>query len=263
MVTWEGAFWVNYNPAKSTENSDSSEKKYYESSSSDRNFPNACIEGETDRKSKQKFINNKKKDTDSDCFYESYNPNNSGGVSRNSRKGIKPPTRPSKSGENNREVFTSGEYRSKYDEQGFLEKLIPRKDLVRDKDVFKRKSKKKLMQNIDKILENKENAAEDPQILRLKSMLASRQLFKKKHVEIPKDHPYNQKIVTVLSDGNTPYEDYKVDSAVLKKREERLKRISSIYSNKPSRDSASRSKTKKEKLSPSKSDNSIKRGNYL
>ena len=139
-----------------------------------------------------------------------------------------------------------------------------KKNLVKDKSVFNKKSKKKMLKHIEKLLESKENQQDDPEIIKLKSMLASRQSFKKKHVELPKDHPYNQRIQAILSDGNTPNEEYRIDPNALKKREERLRRISSIYSSKKNKDSFAKGKNSHGTLSPSKSENVIKRGNtYL
>lgn len=178
------------------------------------------------------------------------------------RKSTKPPSRPSKSREHDREILRSGDFKNEGKvDMNFIKKMVKNKNLVKDKSVFKKKSNKKIMKNLEKILEGKENQSQDPEILRLKSMLASRQSFKKKHVELPKDHPYNQKIQTMLSDGSTPNEEYRIDLAALKKREERLKRISSIYSTRKASVSKESSKKPREKLSPSKSENVIKRKN--
>ena len=147
-----------------------------------------------------------------------------------------------------------------------MSKMTESKEVAHDKSVFKKKSRKKIMKNIDKILESKENENNDPQILTLKTMLASRQTFKKKHAELPKDHPYNQPISTFLSDEQTPNEEYRIDPAALKIREERLKRISSIYANTKKKNKKSLSKARKSEnsLSPSKSENVIQRKNtYL
>ncbi|OMJ72158.1 hypothetical protein SteCoe_29471 [Stentor coeruleus] len=184
--------------------------------------------------------------------------------SQNERKGIKPPSRPSKSRESEHEITISADFQKSSDpDMFFVKKITEKPDLIRDNTIFKKKSKKKILKNIDKILSGKENEVDDPEILRLKSMLASRQSFKKKHVELPKDNPYNKKIPTIMSDSNTPMEEYKLNPEAVKRREERLKRISSIYATKKSKDQ-SKSKKPKGKLSPSKSENTIKRKNtYL
>lgn len=184
--------------------------------------------------------------------------------SQNERKGNKPPSRPSKSRESEREVTISADFHKSSDpDMFFVKKITEKPDLVRDNTIFNKKSKKKMLKNIDKILSGKENEIDDPEILKLKSMLASRQSFKKKHVELPKDNPYNKKIPTIMSDSNTPMEEYKLNPEAVKRRDERLKRISSIYATKKSKDQ-SKSKKTKGKLSPSKSENTIKRKNtYL
>ena len=184
--------------------------------------------------------------------------------SQNNRKSMKPPSRPSKSRENEREVITSTEFRTggKID-RNFVNKMTEKKTFIKDKAIFKKKSKKQIMKNIEKLLESKENQVDDPEIIKLKSMLASRQSFKRKHVELPKDHPYNQRIQAILSDGNTPIEEYRIDPAIVKKREERLKRISSIYSTKKTKDTSTKHKRETGTLSPSKSENVIKRKNIL
>ena len=206
----------------------------------------------------------KKNILDSDDMDENYENATYRSKSQNNRKSMKPPSRPSKSRENEREVITSTEFRTggKID-RNFVNKMTEKKTFIKDKAIFKKKSKKQIMKNIEKLLESKENQVDDPEIIKLKSMLASRQSFKRKHVELPKDHPYNQRIQAILSDGNTPIEEYRIDPAIVKKREERLKRISSIYSTKKTKDTSTKHKRETGTLSPSKSENVIKRKNIL
>jgi hypothetical protein len=182
------------------------------------------------------------------------------------RRGSRPPYRPSKSNckskdrSSEREVLSSAEarYRPKLD--CYFSTKPPAKDLVKDKKVFDKKNRKEILKNIEKLLEVKENDYDDIEIARLKAMLASRQSFKKKHVETPKDTPYNQKIQTVFSDGSTPVEEFRLDPQAAKKREERLKRISSIYTSKRVK---SGKRKNKGTLSPSKSENSMKKNSLI
>ena len=149
-------------------------------------------------------------------------------------------------------------------DMNIVKKLLVKKNLIKDKTIFNKKSKKEMLKHVEKLLESKENQQDDPDIIRLKSMLASRQSFKKKHVELTKENPYNQRIQAVLSGGNTPNEEYRIDPNALKRRKERLRRISSIYSSKKSNESFANGKISQGTLSPSKSENAIKRGSmYL
>ena len=182
------------------------------------------------------------------------------------RKAVKPPYRPSRpsgpvrpsrsnESKHEREVLSSAElkHRSKL-ENYFLVNASNSKELVKDKKVFDKKNRKEILKHIEKLLEVKENDTDDIEIAKLKAMLASRQSFKKKQMETPKDTPYNQKILTFMSDCNTPVEEFRLDPQAVKKREERLKRISSIYSSKRTKSG----RRKKATLSPSKSDNFMK-----
>ena len=166
-------------------------------------------------------------------------------------------SRPSKSNESrcDREALSSAElkHRAKL-ENYFISKAQNSKDLVKDKKVFDKKNRKEILKHIEKLLQVKENEHDDIEIARLKAMLASRQSFKRKQMETPKDTPYNQKIQTILSDGSTPVEEFRLDPQAVKKREERLKRISSIYSAKRTKSG----RRKKTALSPSKSENLMK-----
>ncbi|OMJ72157.1 hypothetical protein SteCoe_29469 [Stentor coeruleus] len=135
-------------------------------------------------------------------------------------KGIKPLSCSSKSYESEHEIIISADFqKSFYPNMFFVKKITEKPDLIRDNTIFKKKSKKKILKNIDKILSGKEIEVDDPEILRLKSMLASRQSFKKKHVELPKDNPYNKKIPTIMSDSNTSMEEYKLNPEAVKRRE--------------------------------------------
>lgn len=173
------------------------------------------------------------------------------------RRSRKPPSRASKSKEHERGALTSAEMKKRPDiDSTFLRKMTQSKELIKDKKVFDKKNNKKILNHIEKLLQGKENDYDAAEISKLKAMLASRQSFKRKHVE-QKDTPYSQKIPTIFSDTNTPNEEFKLDSQAMKKREERLKRISSIYSSK-------KSKSKRSKpLSPSKSENFMRKNSAL
>ena len=166
-------------------------------------------------------------------------------------------SRPSRSNESrcDREALSSAElkHRSKL-ENYFLNKARNSKDLVKDKRVFDKKNRKEILKHIEKLLEVKENEHDDIEIARLKAMLASRQSFKRKQMETPKETPYSHKMQTIMSDGNTPVEEFRLDPQAVKKREERLKRISSIYSTKRTKSG----RRNKAALSPSKSENLMK-----
>lgn len=175
------------------------------------------------------------------------------------RRAKKPPSRPSKSREHERGALTSAEVKKRLEvDHSFLRKMTQSKELIKDKTVFDKKNKKKILNHIEKLLNGKENEYEAVEIAKLKAMLASRQSFKRKHVDTQKDLPYSQKIPTICSDGSTPNEEFRLDSQALKKREERLKRISSIYSSK-----RSSSKKKAKALSPSKSENVMRKNSAL
>ena len=257
---------INPETAKSESsgsNSDSNLSSYSSSSSSDSSSDHYAkgVNKLSSRKKMQVLTSNGESE---DNYHDSAKRYIS--KSGDERKGIKPPYRPSrpsgpvrssKSNESkhDREVLSSADlkHRSKL-ENYFQIKPSNSKELVKDKKVFDKKNRKEILKHIEKLLEVKENDHDDIEIAKLKAMLASRQSFKKKQMETPKDTPYNQKILTFMSDCNTPVEEFRLDPQAVKKREERLKRISSIYSSKRTKSG----RRKKATLSPSKSDNFMK-----
>lgn len=140
-----------------------------------------------------------------------------------------------------------------------------------DKKVFKKKSTKKLLKNLELLMSQKENEQDGQEVQKLKSMLSMRQNFKRKY-SISKNNPYNQKIPIDLINQENQIEEIRYDNEeFLKKQEKKFKSISNIYSNPRSRPSTRSPKMRysnktvepSKRLSPSKSETFMSKINNL
>ena len=209
---------------------------------------------------RQKNTSKKHKNEESDDIiknYEEISDIRYRSQSQNDRKAEKPPSRPSKSRQKERDFLLSADFRKEGSpDKNFLKKITEIKAFIKDKSVFNKKNKKKIMKHIEKLLANKDVQIDDPDVIRLKAMLASQQSFKKKNPELPRDNSFYKNIQTILSERDTPVEENIIDCSVIKKNEERLKRISSIYSKIKLKDVSSINKHSTGSISPYNSEGS-------
>ncbi|CAG9332254.1 unnamed protein product [Blepharisma stoltei] len=157
----------------------------------------------------------------------------------------------------------------KIDEEELAEFPMPPEEPISvDKKVFKKKSTRKLLKNVDMLINGKENVQQAEDLEKLKSMLEVRQNFKRKY-SISKNNPYSQKIPLDFLNEREIEEIRLHDEEFMRKQELKMKAISSIYANsRPStRSPKYRRGTKTaeptQQLSPSKSDNLIPKMNRL